>query len=334
MFRKHVKSKTTVIRPGVLRQTGGHIHTYESRTIPTTQITPEATSKQQLRSRRTSPLTILCFVTTASLCGLLIIVPHSHAVHRATGHRTSHNASTVDSESESQLTIDNPPTDPLHVTIHLSRVAATIKAQQAPDYSLPPPDNGMAPVLLNIPTAKPVVFLTIDDGAVKDPLHFKLLDAAGLRATLFLADSFIHTNPGFFAQYQDGRFIIENHSREHPLIRHLPYEIQRDQICSEADIQQQQFGRRPQLYRPPGGFYDDNTRRAAFDCGMKAVIMWHAKAESGKMMYQDGDHLLPGDIVLMHFRPEFPQDLAAFIAAQKASGLQTVLLEDWLLGTE
>ena len=63
---------------------------------------------------------------------------------------------------------------------------------------------------------------------------------------------------------------------------------------------------------------------------MKAVVLWIAKANGGSMQYQVGNRLRPGDIVLMHFRPEFAQDMQAFVDAEKAAGLHTVLLEDWI----
>jgi len=69
-------------------------------------------------------------------------------------------------------------------------------------------------------------------------------------------------------------------------------------------------------------------RQAAYDCGMKAVVTWIAKANGGSMQYQIGDKLRAGDIVLMHFRPEFKSDLQAFVDAEKAAGLHTELLED------
>jgi hypothetical protein len=48
------------------------------------------------------------------------------------------------------------------------------------------------------------------------------------------------------------------------------------------------------------------------------------------MQYQIGNGLRPGDIVLMHFRPEFRSDMQAFVDAENAAGLHTELLEDWL----
>ncbi len=63
---------------------------------------------------------------------------------------------------------------------------------------------------------------------------------------------------------------------------------------------------------------------------MKAVVLWAAKASGGSMQFQVGNKLRPGDIVLMHFRPEFKQDLQAFVIAEKQAGLHTDLLENWL----
>jgi peptidoglycan/xylan/chitin deacetylase (PgdA/CDA1 family) len=114
------------------------------------------------------------------------------------------------------------------------------------------------------------------------------------------------------------------------LMSNLSYADQVSEICGEADLQLQEFGTRPTLFRPPGGDYNLDTQRAAATCGMKAVVNWIAKANGGSMQYQIGASLRPGDIVLMHFRPEFAQDMQAFIDAEQAAGLHTVLLEDWL----
>ncbi len=200
----------------------------------------------------------------------------------------------------------------------------------APDYSLPPVTDGLAPVLISIPTKQNIVFLGIDDGANKQDFELELLQNNNIKATLFLADEFIKDKPSFFKKFMDAGYPIENHTLTHRLLSKLTYEQQKHEICGEADRQLQQFGRRPVLFRPPGGDYNQDTRRAAADCGMKALINWVAKANGGSMQYQVGNTLRPGDIVLMHFRPEFAADLQAFLDAQQAAGLHTELLEDWL----
>jgi peptidoglycan/xylan/chitin deacetylase (PgdA/CDA1 family) len=116
----------------------------------------------------------------------------------------------------------------------------------------------------------------------------------------------------------------------HRLLSRLPYAEQKQEICGEAELEARQYGKRPILFRPPGGDYNQDTQRAAAACGMKAVVIWIAKANGGSMQYQIGHSLRPGDIVLMHFRPEFRSDMQAFLDAQKVAGLHTELLEDWL----
>lgn len=200
-----------------------------------------------------------------------------------------------------------------------------------PDYVLPPIENGMVPVLTKIPTEQKVVFLTIDDGAVKRDSDLALLEQHGIKASLFLANTFIANDPGFYKKYTAAGHLIENHTMSHDLgFLKLGYAAQKAEICGMADFEEAQYGRRPVFFRPPGGPYSQTTRKAAADCGLKAIVDWETKANAGGMDYQVGATLRPGDIVLMHFRPEFAADLNAFMAAQKAAGLKVVLLEDYL----
>lgn len=198
------------------------------------------------------------------------------------------------------------------------------------DATIPPVKNGLAPVIINIPTTQKVVFLGIDDGAYKEQSEIDLLAQQKVRASLFLADLFVGDKSAFFKGFIPHGSLVENHTLNHRQMSLLSYNEQVHEICGEADLQEQQFGRRPVLFRPPFGDYNQNTQRAAATCGMKAVVLWVAKANGGSIQYQIGNSLRPGDIVLMHFRPEFAQDLKAFIEAQNAAGLHTELLEDWL----
>lgn len=201
-----------------------------------------------------------------------------------------------------------------------------------PDTRIPPIENGIVPVVTSLPTKQPVVFLGIDDGANKTPDELQALQANHVKATLFLARLFIANDPGFFAAFQTAGNRIEDHSLDHLVDAAdiKSYAVQKEQICGMADYELHQYGQRPILFRPPGGSYSSAMRRAAADCGMKAIVTWVAKANGGSMQYQFGDHLRPGDVVLMHFRPEFQQDLKAFVDAMNSQHLHTELIEDWL----
>lgn len=208
--------------------------------------------------------------------------------------------------------------------------ASEYAALVMPDVYIPSIKDGLAPAIRRLETSQNVVFLGIDDGAYKDPSVIEIMKKNKIRASIFLADRFITDNRDFFKDLVPLGSKIENHTLHHKLLSQLSYEEQKDEICGMADLEEKVYGQRPILFRPPGGDYNTDTQRAAAACGMKAVVLWIAKANGGSMQYQGEKKLHKGDIVLMHFRPEFEQDMQAFVEAQNAAGLRTVLLDKWL----
>lgn len=223
-----------------------------------------------------------------------------------------------------------PPTSPSSSASPTGTPVASFPEVPA-DYVLPPITDGKVPVLTKVPTQQKVVFLTIDDGANKTQQEIDLLRTHKIKASLFLAQLFIVNNPGYFTGFLADGSKIENHSISHPLdLIHWPFGLQKQEICRMSDYEEQQYNRRPVFFRPPGGPYTQSLRKAAAQCGIKAIVDWSVEVRNGTVNYQEGNSLQPGDIVLMHFRKEFPQDLQAFLTAQKASGLKVVLLQDFL----
>lgn len=195
----------------------------------------------------------------------------------------------------------------------------------------PPTVDGKAPVVRKIHTDKRYVFITIDDGEIKDPHALDLIRNSGFRPTLFLAQRYVVGNADYFKHIRDdGGATIEDHTINHPNLRGRPYAFQRKEICENADAETAEFGIRPTIFRPPYGNYDTNTEKAAADCGMKAIVLWTAAVNDGVVQFQQGDHLNPGDIVLMHFRTTFVADYSAFVARAKQDGLTPVPLIDFL----
>ncbi|MFJ3959004.1 polysaccharide deacetylase family protein [Arthrobacter sp. NPDC090010] len=199
------------------------------------------------------------------------------------------------------------------------------------DFKIPPIQDGMVPVITRVTTKQPVVFLTIDDGLAKSPRELQLLDQYGYPATLFLTKSAMGENPGFFKAFQKRGDHIQDHTISHNTsMVNASYEYQLGEIVGMRDYITAEYGVAPTLFRPPGGFYSNAMRRAVAAAGLKAIIHWECKANAGHMDFQVGNALRPGDICLMHFRKEFAADLAAFHAAQRASGLTVVRLEDFI----
>lgn len=268
--------------------------------------------RRKLRFQRSSFLICILIVSVAALT---VAVWQQHAENAA--------GSLVHERTDEPLT-------PRSRTPIAQNAQTSLQPSPSHDYTIPPVANGLAPVVSSIPTKEPVVFLGIDDGAYKQPFELQLMAANNIHASLFLANRFIQDDPLFFKNFTYEGSRIENHTLDHKLLSQLSYQNQVQEICGEANLELQQFGYRPILFRPPGGDYNLDTERAAATCGMRAVVMWVAKANGGSMQYQIGHSLRPGDVVLMHFRPEFQNDMNAFLAAERAAGLHTELLENWL----
>ncbi|MFI5493887.1 polysaccharide deacetylase family protein [Actinoplanes sp. NPDC051859] len=199
----------------------------------------------------------------------------------------------------------------------------------APDKITLPP-GGSAPYLLRIPTKSKVAFLTIDDGFLKHPEAPALIKAAGVPVTLFLTTDAIKDDPDYFKPMIEAGAVVESHTITHNDLRGQPYSVQKKELCGSADKLAQWFGKRPTLFRPPFGNQDDTTLKAARDCGMKAGFMWKETVHEGKVRFQEGKKVQPGDILLMHFRPAFVKDYLAALKAIKKAGLTPALLEDYV----
>ncbi len=215
-----------------------------------------------------------------------------------------------------------------------TQVQPSVSAWQRPVVPTPTPKTQSAaiPVVTKIDTSEPVVFLGIDDGWAKSQEAKDWLLAHHLPFSLFLTNEAIKDNYTYFQELQQAGMTIEDHTLTHPDFTNLTLDQQKAEICGAADIYNNVFGHRPTLFRPTYGEPNNLTDEAAAECGMKAIIMWSAKANGGSIQFQDNHTaLVPGDIVLMHFRPEFIQDMNAFMNDVQKSNLQIGRLEDWLL---
>lgn len=194
------------------------------------------------------------------------------------------------------------------------------------------PSSDKAPVISQVPTDQPVAFITIDDGYVRRQNMPDLLAATGAPATAFLISSVVSADPNLFRtmQRQSG-LRIQNHTVDHVVLQGLSYSKQRYEICGARDELTKMFGAPPTLLRPPNGVYDDNTLRAAHDCGMSAVVLWRESTINGSVIYSTSEKTVrPGDIMLMHFQDSFAADLEATLEAMKAAGLTPALLPDYI----
>jgi peptidoglycan/xylan/chitin deacetylase (PgdA/CDA1 family) len=159
-----------------------------------------------------------------------------------------------------------------------------------------------------------------------------LIKAARVPVTLFLTTNWVSGHTDYFQALKDTGYVtIQNHTVSHPSLPEEGYDGARNQLCPASTRLEQWFGERPALFRPPFGNRDATTLQAAWDCGLKAGFHWRETVDSGNVYYQrDHGHIHAGDIILMHFRPAFPDDFIAALTAIHNSGLSVARLEDYV----
>ncbi|WP_030298267.1 polysaccharide deacetylase family protein [Streptomyces katrae] len=172
--------------------------------------------------------------------------------------------------------------------------------------ALPSATPGKAQVVdrIPVPPTDKVVFLTFDDGAEKDPEFLKMAADLKLPISMFLTDNIASSDYGHFEKLRDNGSgsTINNHTLTHPNLRTLPFAAQKKEICGQQERLEKRFGTKPVRFRPPYGNYNDDTLKAAAECGISQVVLWRASMQINNFQYAEGSALKPGDIILAHFR--------------------------------
>ncbi|WP_030959061.1 polysaccharide deacetylase family protein [Streptomyces sp. NRRL S-378] len=200
---------------------------------------------------------------------------------------------------------------------------------------IPKAAPGKVPVIdrIPLPAGEKIVFLTFDDGAEKDPEFLKMAADLKLPIGMFLTDSVASSDYGYFEKLRDNgsASTVNNHTLTHPNLRNLSFEAQKKEICGQQDKLEKRFGQRPPLFRPPFGNYNDDTLRAASECGVSSVLLWRVSMQINNFQYAQGSALQPGDIILAHFRG--PSELKGATEIQMTTRmLQRIQEQDYKIG--
>ncbi|MEU2231439.1 polysaccharide deacetylase family protein [Streptomyces vietnamensis] len=200
--------------------------------------------------------------------------------------------------------------------------------------------EGLPPVFTTVPTKQKVVFLTIDDGAEKDPQLIKMMQELRIPYSAFLSNYLVKDDYGYFQKMQkseESGVALHNHTLNHRYLPGLSYSEQKREICGMQDVMEKRFGKRPPLFRPPYGNYNEDTLVAAKSCGVKAVPLWASEAFPDHMEWREWDRdLHPGDIVLTHFRGKedwkgtMPDMIRRVMNVITSKGYAVAKLEDYV----
>ena len=194
-----------------------------------------------------------------------------------------------------------------------------------------PSDPGLAPVVSRVPTTDRVIFLTIDDGIWRVPGALEKLHELGIPFTSFLTLPYAREDRAYWTRSLALGGRIESHTTNHPDLKKTSPTRTILEVCSTRQPYFEMFGQPQLLFRPPYGNVTEMVRRAASGCDFRAVVLWKGTLNNGVLTLQDG-HLTPGDIILMHYRPQALADIQAVALTAAAQGFKFGLLEDYLVG--
>ncbi len=188
---------------------------------------------------------------------------------------------------------------------------------------------GKVPVSYSVKTKDPVAFITIDDGVHRPDDALAYVRSQQLPVTAFLTTWTVGSNAAYFTDITEWGS-VQNHTVSHASFDKSDTSLSIE-ICKAQRILRKDFGSRPWMLRPPYGAGADRTdvKRTAQGCGINQIVMWDASVNRGKVAKARGE-LLPGSIVLLHFRPELKSDLEAAVRAIREAGLRPANLADYL----
>ncbi|MFF4381895.1 polysaccharide deacetylase family protein [Kitasatospora sp. NPDC001547] len=200
--------------------------------------------------------------------------------------------------------------------------------------------TGPVPVFSDVKTSDKVVFITIDDGAEKDPKFVEMLTDLKVPVSMFLTRDIVRNDYAYFKPLQALGNHVQNHTVDHPVMSKLPVDRQKAEICDAQSALTQQYGTAPLLFRPPFGDGANTPvlNTSVQECGPRAIVLWRESMQIHDMQYQSGDKKLkPGDIILAHFRgpkelkgATMTQMFGDLLARIQEQGFSVARLEDYI----
>ena len=151
------------------------------------------------------------------------------------------------------------------------------------------------------------IALTFDDGPhpVYTPQILEMLRTFDAKATFFVLGEHAEKYPSLIARENDEGHEIANHTFTHSY-NYTPQKFEHELIKTN-DIIHDLTGTYPVLFRPVGGYYNENMVDIAVESGYKVVLWsWHQDTEDwkrpgvSKIVNNVLTGIKPGDIILFH----------------------------------
>jgi peptidoglycan/xylan/chitin deacetylase (PgdA/CDA1 family) len=183
-------------------------------------------------------------------------------------------------------------------------------------------------VLYSLPVKDRVVFITIDDGGFMSRDAARYINQNKIPITSFILPEPLVRRWDRFDLIKTQTY--ENHSNTHRGMRRMSFAQQKEEICRSNTIIRRKSGREPAFFRPPGGDFNETTKRAMVACGVRYLAMLNVVADDEVIRMRRSRALMPGDIILMHYKPSMVASLKKVMAELKRKKLKPALMRDYV----
>ncbi|MFF2482774.1 polysaccharide deacetylase family protein [Paenibacillus sp. NPDC058071] len=178
-------------------------------------------------------------------------------------------------------------------------------------------------IVWEVPTSSDKkIALTFDDGPYPETTEpiLDLLKEYDAKATFFVLGNRVRKYPELIRREVEEGHEVANHTFSHTYFKGNtnPGTIE-DEIVRTEQLLIELTGKKPSLFRPPGGFYNEQTVNIAKNLGYKTILWsWHQdtndwrKPGVNSIVRKVLNNARNGDIVLLHdYTPSSTQTVAA-----------------------
>jgi polysaccharide deacetylase family sporulation protein PdaB len=171
-------------------------------------------------------------------------------------------------------------------------------------------------------------------GADKTDELIDILKGNEIKATFFLVGFWAEKYSGKVEKLDKNGFEIGTHSNTHPKMTDLSQTRMQLELETSCNILQNITGKKPQIFRPPFGAYNNKLIETADDLGLK-TIQWDVDSLDWKNLTAQDiakrviSNAKNGSIILMHNNGEnTPQALRLIILGLKNKGFEFVCVSE------
>lgn len=156
-------------------------------------------------------------------------------------------------------------------------------------------------------TAEKKIALTFDDGPSRENTNkiLRVLEEYDVKATFFVIGENANADPERIRKISEAGHEIGNHTYTHAYASRISEEALRKEVEKTENTLYEITGKRPTIFRPPGGYYDQRSLSVLESMGYRSVL-WSVDTRDWSMprcqdvIAQVEKDTTSGDIILFH----------------------------------